>query len=126
MWEYEAAGLTLEQVKAAKWISCSERMPEPEQEVEITYVIQYNGTEETRYYTTRAFYEDGTVNVEDSEYLWENDVSDFELDEESGYYLVPKGWYESLSFVEQFEMLGKGEQVTAWRPLAEPYTGKES
>lgn len=121
--EYEAAGLTPEQAEVAKWVPCSERMPEPEREVEITYTRQHYRTGETMYLTARAFYEDGTITVEESAHGWD-DCSVFEPDEESDSYLIPEGWFEGVSFAESFAVVD--EPVIAWRPLAEPYTGKES
>ena len=120
---YEAAGLTPEQAEVAKWVPCSERMPEPEREVEITYTRQHYRTGETMYLTARAFYEDGTITVEESAHGWD-DCSVFEPDEESDSYLIPEGWFEGVSFAESFAVVD--EPVIAWRPLAEPYTGKES
>ena len=123
LWEYEAAGLTPGQVKAAKWIPCSERMPDPEQEVEITYTRKNYKTGETMYLTARAFYEDGTLTEEDSDYCWEN-ADNWEYDEKRDVYIIPEGWWEAVSFCEQSGVVDM--PVIAWRPLAEPYTGKES
>ncbi len=121
--EYEATGLTPEQVKAAKWIPCSERMPEPEQAVEITYTRKHYKTGKTIYLTASAFYEDGTLTEEDSDYCWEN-ADNWEYDEKRDSYIIPEGWWEAVSFSEQSGVVDM--PVIAWRPLAEPYTGKES
>ena len=52
------------QPKIGRWIPCSERMPESEKDVEITYVRKHWKTGEPLYSTARAFYEDGTMTTE--------------------------------------------------------------
>lgn len=121
--EYEETELTPEQIKAAKWIPCSERMPKPEQEVEITYTKKNYKTGETIYLTASAFYEDGTMTCDDSDYAWE-DMDNWEYDEKRDSYLIPEGWWEAVSFSEQSGAVDM--PVIAWRPLPEPYTAKEN
>lgn len=100
------------------WILCSERLPENERDVEITYTIQRYLTGEIWYLTARAFYEDGTLNTEDSAYSWE-ETDNWEIDEETDSCIVPEGWYESVSFTEEFGIIDR--PVIAWRPIAKPY-----
>lgn len=105
------------QPKICGWIPCSERMPESEKDVEITYVRGHWKTDEPLYFTARAFYEDGTMNTENSSFDWDN--TNLEHDEEKDYYVISEGWFESVSFAEAFETVDA--QVIAWREIAEPY-----
>lgn len=103
---------------STRWIPCSEKMPENEKEVEITYAREDRITGEAMYFTARAFYEDGTLNTEESKHLW-YDVDNWEFDEEADAYIVPEGWWEYPSFAEEFGIVDM--PVIAWRPLPLPY-----
>ncbi len=107
-----------DQSKEDGWILCSDRMPENEEEVEITYTRQDYKTGETLYYTARAFHEDGTSNVENSDYCWDND-NDLEYDEKIDLYIIPEGWWEVASCMEDFAKIYT--PVIAWRLLGNPY-----
>lgn len=100
------------------WIPCSERLPESEKDVEITYVRKHWNTGEPVYFTARAFYEDGTINTADSSFGWE-DTDNWEYDEEKDCYIIPEGWFESVSFAEEFGTVDS--PVIAWREIVEPY-----
>lgn len=106
------------QPKVGEWIPCSEKMPEHEKEVEITYTRKHYRTGKTLYLTARAFYEDGTLTTEDSTFCWE-EGADWEYVEEKEGYMIPEGWWESVSFSEEFGAVDM--PVIAWRYLAEPY-----
>ena len=69
-----AIALINKQPKIGEWILCSEKLPENEQEVEITYTREHYLTGEKLYLTARAFYEDGTYTTEDSAYSWETGI----------------------------------------------------
>lgn len=108
-----------EQGKLLKeWIPCSERLPESEKDVEITYVRKHWNTGEPVYFTARAFYEDGTINTADSSFNWE-DTDNWEYDEEKDCYIIPEGWFESVSFAEEFGTVDS--PVIAWKEIVEPY-----
>lgn len=104
--------------KMDEWILCSEKLPENERDVEITYTREHYLTGEKLYLTARAFYEDGTYTTEDSAYGWEY-TDNWDYDEKTGSYKIPEGWFESLSFAERFEAVDM--PVIAWRPIAKPY-----
>ncbi len=104
--------------KMDEWILCSERVPENELDVEITYIREHYLTGEKLYLTARAFYEDGTYTTEDSAYSWD-EADDWEYDEITESYKIPEGWFESVSFAERFEAVDM--PVIAWRPIAKPY-----
>lgn len=100
------------------WIPVeSGKFPENEEEVEITFVSKHYGTGETLYSTTRAFYEDGTFTTDDSAFNWYDE--NFEYEEEKDAYIIPEGWYEGVSFAEEFGFVDM--PVIAWRYLTEPY-----
>lgn len=100
------------------WIPCSERMPENEKEVEITYMWEACPGGKVYYDTARAFYTDGTMTTENSGYNWE-DTDDWEYCEEKDDVYIPEGWWESVAFCETFSAVD--QKVIAWRPCAGPY-----
>lgn len=106
--------------KKGGWIPVTVRMPDNEEIVEITYTIKHYRTGEQLYYTARAFYTDGKHSVEDSDYDWSNMEDYFE---EEDAYRIPEGWWESVSFGEEFRAVD--DTVIAWKPLAEPWRGEE-
>lgn len=106
------------QLKICGWIPCSERLPESEKDVEITYVRKHWNTGEPLYFTARAFYEDGTMTTEASSFNWDA-TDNWEYNEEKDYYVIPDGWFESVSFAEEFEAVDV--PVIAWREITEPY-----
>lgn len=110
------------QPKIGRWIPCSERMPESEKDVEITYVSKHWKTGEPLYSTARAFYEDGTMTTETSSFNWD-DTDNWEYDEEKDYHVIPAGWFESVSFAEEFGEVDM--PVIAWREIVEPYKPEE-
>ena len=105
-----------------EWIPCSERLPDNEQEVEITYVKKYWKTGEPLYFTGRAFYTDGTMNTEESIYTW-NETDNWEYNENLDTYIIPEGWWECVGFAEEFYAVDT--PVIAWMPLPEPYKEEE-
>lgn len=105
------------------WIPVTVRIPNNEQIVEITYTRRHYRTGEPLYYTARAFYTDGKHSVEDSDYDWSDmDLKDY-IEEEDAY-RVPEGWWESVSFGEDFFPVDA--PVVAWKPLSEPWKGEEN
>jgi len=104
------------------WILCSDRMPENEQDVEITYVRKNYLTGGKCYHTARAFYEDGTLTTENSAHSW-YEMDNWEYDEITDSYIIPEGWFESLHFTEEFGIVDM--PVIAWRPILEPYKEKQ-
>lgn len=106
------------QTQIGEWISCSERFPENETEVEITFIRKHYKTGETLYLTARAFYEDGTLPTEKSIFVW-NEVDNWKYDENIDSYIIPEGWFEGVSFSEEFGLVDM--PVIAWRYLSAPY-----
>ena len=125
---YEDLGLTPEQIREvdrlysekckkvaelqkSPWIPVTERLPKCEEEV---YIQTKNGT------ITTAAYEDGTIPNEESIWNW-TDI-DFDYDEESDTYLVPKGWWEYRHYNPDDVYNNRiDEEVIVWMPLPEPY-----
>lgn len=103
------------------WIPVSEHLPKNEEEVEISCIRRYIGAgdrEKKCHLTARAFYTDGTMTTEDSCFMWD-DCDDWEYDEEKDAYIIPEGWWEYVTFSEQFGVVDA--EVAAWRPISEPY-----
>lgn len=112
-------------VESPTWIPCSERMPENEKEVEISCIRRYIGAGDKKkvaYFTARSFYTDGTMTTEDSAYVWE-DCDNWEYNEEKDAYIIPEGWWECVTFSEEFGVVDA--EVIAWKPLPEPYKGEQ-
>lgn len=89
-------------------------LPQNEEVVEIAFVNPYTG----KYWTARAFYEDGTMHSEDSIFggdLWEW----CEYDENTDDYILSAGWFEHVMFGEWYTEIN-GKFVIAWREI-EPY-----
>lgn len=105
------------------WIPCSERLPEAEREVLILARKKYIGGR-TRYITTTAMYEDGTIRENDSCWNWQD--IDGEWDEEEECYIIPEGWWEHRHYnPDEVYNNAIDNEVIAWMPLPEPYRGKE-
>lgn len=108
--------------KKEGWIPVTAQLPDNEQIVEITYTVNHYRTGEPLYYTARAFYTDGKHSTYDSDYAW-NDMDLEDYIEEEDAYRIPEGWWESVSFGEEFHEVDA--LVIAWKPLAEPWKGEE-
>lgn len=100
------------------WIPVTEKLPECEQTVLITVEHRPFGGKPYRR-VTKAFYEDGNMNTEDSGCCWDVSSVDWEYDEESDGYIIPEGWWEDTDYCEVLGIVG--DFVLAWMPLPEPY-----
>lgn len=102
------------------WIPVSERLPEPEKEVEVTAERHWScsGKDKKMYLTCRAIYENGTIWREDSSFGWEN-FDNYEYDEERDDWKIPEGWFEYVTYGEESAAID--DFVTAWREIGEPY-----
>jgi hypothetical protein len=106
----------LEAQQANRWIPVTERMPEAEKEVEVT--IERRMKNKTFRFTCRAFYEDGAMWTGDSAYDFSN-YDDTEYDEEHEDYKIPEGWFEAVTYMEEFAVID--DFIVAWRPVSEPW-----
>lgn len=102
-----------------QWIPVSERLPKSEEEVEVTVVRKYKANECR--FTCRAIYESGEVWSSDSYLNWD-DLDDSTYNEDKDDWLVPEGWFESVSYREQFDVID--DKVIAWRELGKSYKGE--
>ena len=102
-----------------RWISCGERLPVAETEVQILAKRKWkDGT--FNYIITNAMYEDGTVLENDSVWRWED--IEGEWNEEEDCYIIPKGWWESKHYNPDGELnYAVDDEVIAWQPLPKPY-----
>lgn len=101
----------------AEWIPCSRKLPENEQEVEVTYTWKHPDGRQF-YGTARAMHTDGTMTTNDSAYNWE-DTDDWEYCAEKDDVYIPEGWWECVTFGETFSAVD--HEVIAWKPRPEPY-----
>ena len=101
----------------SEWISVKDRLPENEKDVLIAYTRK--GIRGDVYVNIgMAFHTDGKTNTEDSFYAWHTDYIDMDYDEESDAYIIPEGWWETVSFGEEFSAVDM--PVTHWMFLPEP------
>ncbi len=106
------------------WISCSEQMPPVETEVLILAKRKYKDGD-SRYITTTAMYEDGTVLENDSCWYWEN--IDGAWDEENDCYIIPEGWWECRHYnPDDVYNNAVDDEVIAWQQLPEAYKEREA
>jgi len=101
------------------WISIKEKLPPCETEVQIT--TRRRDKQRTYYIVTNAFYEDGTMPTEDSDWTWIE--CDFKTwDEEADCYLIDEGWWEYKHYNPEGEYNNSvDDEVIAWRELPNPY-----
>lgn len=105
------------EMKRGEWISVEDRLPENEEDVIIAYARE--GLRGDVYVCVgMAFHTDGKTTTEDSVYTWQTDYIDMDYDEDADAYIVPEGWWESVSFGEEFSAVD--DKVTHWMPLPEP------
>lgn len=98
-------------VEQNQWIPVTEKLPKCEEEV---YIQTKKGT------ITTAMYEDGTMPDEESAWNW-TDI-DFDYDENSDTFYVPRGWWEYRHFNPDDVYNNKlDEEVLAWMPKPESY-----
>ena len=109
-----------------RWIPCSERLPECEQEVLICTMkkvfVNRTGFElVVEPVVTPAIYEDGTMLEVDSKWSWE-DIDYAGWDEEEDCGIIPEGWWENRHFnPDDVYNNVVDRKVVAWMPLPEPY-----
>ena len=109
------------------WIKVTDRLPESEKPVEITFRWKkLDNPDEYWYATCNAFYEDGSIPVEDSAYNWDDyDDDDLVWDEFTNTWYVPRGWHEDVWFMEESYQIDETEfEVIAWKEKCKPYKEK--
>lgn len=115
---------SLPTVDLSNWILVSVELPKCEHEVDVTIkrIVNYDNEDHEFIFTCRAFYEDGEMWSEDSDYYWEYEYEyDSIYDEERDDFKVPKGWYEPTRFSETFARIDDDCVILAWKPVQEPY-----
>lgn len=103
------------------WIPVTERLPKNEKDVLVRaerklYGIGKRGNR-TVSVISMAFHTDGKMNTEQSAYTWETEYLNDEYDEEADAYIIPEGWWESVTYSECFSAIC--DVVTHWMPLPE-------
>ena len=117
----EAIDMAIKALEEQRWIPCSERLPECEQEVLICTEKKLMGRDAyIDPIITPAMYEDGTMRENDSSWRWEDiDWAGWDDEEDCG--IIPEGWWENRHF-NQDEVYNNpvDQEVIAWMPLPEP------
>lgn len=117
----EAIKMAISAMERDRWIPVTERLPEPEKEIDLT-VERRDAYGKCRRFTVRAIYEDGSVDRYNSKYDWDDEL-DFDYDSETDTFFVPKGWFEAVTYIEHFQAIPDFD--IAWRPMPEPFTESE-
>nr|DAD96297.1 MAG TPA: Protein of unknown function (DUF551) [Myoviridae sp. ctagO6]DAG39352.1 MAG TPA: Protein of unknown function (DUF551) [Caudoviricetes sp.] len=101
-----------------KWISTSDRLPEPEKEV-LAFCRTRGGVD----YSCVAIYIAPGTPREESTINWDCDACRYD-DERDECFVVP-GWYEMLKNWDEYVCVGIEDDVTHWMELPEvPEEGK--
>ena len=101
------------------WVDVSERLPKCEEEVQITTRRKYK--DEYHYIVTNAFYEDGTMLENDSDWNW-NECNFEKYDDEEDCYIIDEGWWEYKHYnADDVYNNAVDDEVIAWKPLSNPY-----
>ena len=109
------------------WIKVTDRLPESEKPVEITFRWKkWDNPDEYWYGTCNAFYEDGSISVDDSAYNWDDyDEDDLVWDEFTNTWYVPRGWHEDVWFMEESYQIDESQyEIVAWKEKCKPYKEK--
>lgn len=110
------------QEEEVRWIKCSEKLPENEHVVEVTYKVpKMDDSGEFWYGVCNAFFEDGGLAVERSEYEWDPEMLVY--DEFTDTYYAPRGWFEDVYSIEECWQIDDDMiEVIAWKEKCKPYT----
>lgn len=118
----DALNVAIKALQGQRWIPCSERLPECEQEVLICTekkIVGKNAFIDS--IVTPAIYEDGTMLENDSKWRWD-DIVFAGWDEEEDCGIIPEGWWENRHFNSDDVYNNPiDRKVVAWMPLPEPY-----
>lgn len=106
-----------------QWIKCSDKLPENEKVVEVTFRYpKMDNPKEYWYGVCNAFFEDGGVAAERSQFEWDPEMLVF--DEFTNTYYTPRGWFEDVYSIEDCWQIDDGNlEVIAWKEKCKPYIG---
>ena len=109
------------ETETQQWTKCGDKMPENEHVVEVTYKVhKMDDTGEFLYGVCNAFFEDGGLAVERSEYEWDPEMLIY--DEFTDTYYAPRGWFEDVYSIEECWQIDDDMiEVIAWKEKCKPY-----
>ena len=120
----KAFKMGIDSLNNQKWIPCSERLPETNKSVQITFREYLKYSKEYHYGVCKAVYiSEHSVKTCD---MW-TDCDDDELsiyDEVEDEYYVKSGWYEVIEHWDEYSNIRIYCEVTAWMPLPKLYKVK--
>lgn len=105
-----------------QWIPVSERLPETNKDVQVTFREYMEYCKKYRYGICKAIYIP-KYSVTNEEMNWDNDDTNYDYLEKEDKYYVPSGWYEVVENWSDYTHVYISCEVTAWQPLPEPYQG---
>lgn len=106
------------------WIKVVDRLPESEKTVEITFRWKKDDNPDEYWYgTCNAFYEDGSIPVDDSAYDWTDYEEDYFIwDDFTDTFYIPVGWHEDVWFMEEGYQIDEDRyEIVAWKEKCKPY-----
>ena len=100
-------------------INCIWHSPEnpPQNEKDVLVLVEQRGyfdPENKHCFVVKGFYTDGKTTTDDSFCNWDEDL-DLEYNEELDSYMVPEGWWESVTYSESFGEIT--DSVVGWTEL---------
>lgn len=111
------------ETEETQWTKCSDKLPENEKVVEVTFRYpKMDNPKEYWYGVCNAFFEDGGVAAERSQFEWDPEMLVF--DEFTNTYYAPRGWFEDVYSIEDCWQIDDGNlEVIAWKEKCKPYMG---
>lgn len=104
-----------------RWILVSEKPPETNKDVLITFREYMEWNKKYRYGTCKAVYISAhSIKTDDMWSYCDNDELSI-YDENENEYYVKEGWYEVIEHWDDYSNVLINCEVTAWKPLPEPY-----
>ena len=89
----------------------------PPNEKNVLILVEYKdylNPENKHYFIVKGFYTDGKTTTDDSFCNWDEEL-DLKYDEELDSYMVPEGWWESVTYSEYFGAIS--DFVVGWTDL---------
>lgn len=121
----EIAIKVLKQQDKDRWIPVSEKLPDANKDVYVTFCEYMEYSKKYRHSTCKAIYvPEHTIKSED---LWSYcDNDDLEIyDEKDDVYYAKDGWYEVVENWDDYSNVAINAEVTAWKELPEKYMTDE-
>lgn len=109
-----------------RWIPVTEKLPETNKPVQITFREYIEYSKKYRYGVCKAVYvPEHHIKTDDMWSYCDNDELSI-YDESEDEFYVKSGWYEVIEHGEEYSNIYISCDITAWKPLPEPYKELQS